>query len=110
VTELSWTIVCVSVALEEGRPRRFQTGGRDVLIARVAGAVLAVDNVCTHALACLHEGRVRGTRVICPPHGASFDLRTGGVLGKPASTPLQRYEAREVKGHVEVFLPAPEVP
>jgi nitrite reductase/ring-hydroxylating ferredoxin subunit len=77
----------------------------DVLLVRVAGAVHAINNLCTHADACLHEGRIRGHRIICPLHGASFDVRTGAVLAKPAIVPLTRYEVREIDGSVQVLLP-----
>jgi 3-phenylpropionate/trans-cinnamate dioxygenase ferredoxin subunit len=70
--------------------------------------VHAVSNLCTHADACLHEGRVRGHRIICPLHGASFDVRTGAVLARPAVDALRRYAVREAQGDIEVLLgPAP---
>jgi 3-phenylpropionate/trans-cinnamate dioxygenase ferredoxin subunit len=50
----------------------------------------------------MDEGRLRGTRVICPLHGASFDVRTGAVLGAPANAPLTRYPVRVVDGRIEV--------
>jgi 3-phenylpropionate/trans-cinnamate dioxygenase ferredoxin subunit len=66
------------------------------------GNVHAVHNVCSHAYARLDEGRLRGTRVICPLHGASFDVRTGAVLGAPATVPLASYPVRVVDGRIEV--------
>lgn len=66
------------------------------------GTVHAVHNVCTHAYAKMDEGRLRGTRLICPLHGASFDVRTGAVLGAPATVPLRRYPVRVVDGRIEV--------
>ena len=66
------------------------------------GAVHAVHNVCSHAYAKLDEGRLRGIRVICPLHGASFDVRTGAVLGAPATVPLASYPVRVVDGRIEV--------
>lgn len=68
------------------------------------GAVHAVHNVCSHAYAKLDEGRLRGIRVICPLHGASFDVRTGAVLGAPATVPLASYPVRVVDGRIEVQL------
>jgi nitrite reductase/ring-hydroxylating ferredoxin subunit len=45
---------------------------------------------------------LRGHRLICPLHGASFDVRNGAVLGAPASAPLPRYPVRIVDGQIEV--------
>ena len=64
----------------------------------------AVQNVCTHAYAKLHEGRLRGSRLICPLHGASFDCRNGAVLGPPAVVPLKTYRVRIHDGYVEVAV------
>jgi nitrite reductase/ring-hydroxylating ferredoxin subunit len=61
-----------------------------------------VHNICSHAYAELHEGRLRGHRLICPLHGASFDVRNGAVLGAPATEPLRTYPVRVVDGQVQV--------
>jgi nitrite reductase/ring-hydroxylating ferredoxin subunit len=52
----------------------------------------------------LSEGRLRGTRVICPLHGASFDVRDGRVLGAPAERALAVHELRIVGGIIEIAL------
>jgi nitrite reductase/ring-hydroxylating ferredoxin subunit len=100
-----WHLALAAPILVEGQPLHAEIRGVDVLFLRIAGAVHAVSNLCTHADACLHEGRLRGHRIICPLHGASFDVRTGAVLAKPASVGLQRYEVREEDGHIHVRLP-----
>ena len=56
--------------------------GRQVMLARVGAEVFALDDVCTHAGACLHEGdlgREGQFLVTCPWHEAHFDVRTGRV-------------------------------
>jgi nitrite reductase/ring-hydroxylating ferredoxin subunit len=90
--------------LAEGRMHAVEIAGRDVLVCRSREGVHAVDNVCTHAYARLHEGRLRGFRVICPLHGAAFDCRTGGVLGAPATAPLPAHQVRIAEGWIEVAL------
>lgn len=78
--------------------------GREVLICRTREGVFALDNICSHAYAQMHEGRLRGVRLICPLHGASFDVRDGRVLGAPATEPLVRHEVRVLEGIVQVAL------
>ena len=80
--------------------------GRDVLVCHTKEGVFALDNVCTHAYARLHEGRLRGVRLICPLHGASFDVRSGSVLGPPAAQPLTPHAVRATQGVIEVALAA----
>lgn len=71
--------LCVSVA------------GREILLCHTAEGLFAVDNLCTHAAARLCEGRLKGNRILCPLHGAGFDVRDGSVLSRPASEPLRCY-------------------
>jgi 3-phenylpropionate/trans-cinnamate dioxygenase ferredoxin subunit len=52
----------------------------------------------------LNEGRLRGTRLTCPLHGASFDVRDGRILGAPAGRPLATHALRTVGGVIEVAL------
>jgi 3-phenylpropionate/trans-cinnamate dioxygenase ferredoxin subunit len=90
--------------LPEGKMRPLQLDGREVVICHTRDGVFALDNVCTHAHAQMHEGRLRGQRLICPLHGASFDVRDGRVLGAPATKALTTYAVRLVDGFVEVAL------
>lgn len=92
--------------LPPGRMRCVTVGGREVLICHAREGVFAVDNTCTHALARMDEGRLRGVRLTCLMHGASFDIRDGRVLGAPASRPLPHYPVRVVEGMIEVALEA----
>jgi 3-phenylpropionate/trans-cinnamate dioxygenase ferredoxin subunit len=73
-----------------------------VIVHAKDGTVCALHDICTHAYANMHEGRLRGHRLICPLHGASFDIRDGAVLGAPATEPLKCYPVRVVDGQVEV--------
>ncbi|MGH7108645.1 MAG: Rieske (2Fe-2S) protein [Acetobacteraceae bacterium] len=104
VTEPIFHSALALTELPPGRMCCVTVAGREVLICRSRDGVFAVDNICTHALARMNEGRLRGTRVICPLHGASFDVRDGRVLGAPASRPLSSYPVRVVEGMIEVAL------
>lgn len=90
--------------LPQGAMRCFDLAGHAVLLCRTRDGFHAVQNICTHAYARLDEGRLRGTRLICPLHGASFDVRDGRVLGAPANQPLRTYPVRIVDGQVEVEI------
>jgi nitrite reductase/ring-hydroxylating ferredoxin subunit len=103
--------VFASAELPEGQMRACELGGRDLVVCRTRDGLFALDNICTHALARLSEGRLRGQRLICPLHGASFDVRDGRVLGAPAQQALKTYEVRVHEGRIEVATRAlPELP
>ncbi len=100
--------------LPEGRMKSCQIAGREVVICHTRDGLFALDNICTHAFARMSEGRLRGTRLICPLHGASFDVRDGRVLGAPAAQPLAAHRVRVSNNVLEVALdpaaPAPIKP
>lgn len=76
--------------------------GIDVLICRVKDEFFAVENRCSHALAAFDSGRLRGHRIMCPVHGASFDVRDGSCTGAPASRPIRSFPVRVRDGVIEV--------
>ncbi len=70
----------------------------------VDGQVFALDNTCTHRGGPLAEGEVSGHEVTCPWHGATFDVRTGEVVGPPAQRAVARYGVRVTGTNIEVEL------
>jgi len=88
----------------QGGMRTWVAGAREILICHTREGVFAVDNICTHAHARLCEGRLRATRLVCPLHGASFDIRDGRPLGPPAQVPLPTYPVRIIEGTIELLL------
>ena len=84
--------------------------GRHIGVFNCSGEHLAVDALCTHAEALLHEGTLdcgAGT-VECWLHGAEFDLRSGDVVRGPATEAVATYPVRVVDGQVQVGLPDAE--
>jgi nitrite reductase/ring-hydroxylating ferredoxin subunit len=87
-----------------GQMRACVLGGREILVCHTKQGLFALDNICTHAHARMNEGRLRGTRLICPLHGAAFDVSDGRVLAAPATLPLAHYPVRVVDDFVEVAV------
>jgi 3-phenylpropionate/trans-cinnamate dioxygenase ferredoxin subunit len=92
--------------IPEGTMRSYVVGGREIVVCRSKHGVHALDNICTHAFARLSEGRLRGTRLICPLHGAAFDIRDGRALGAPADEPLAVFPASIAGDRIEVAVQA----
>ena len=68
------------------------------------GEFFALDNTCTHRGGLLADGEVSGHEVTCPWHGATFDVRTGEVVGPPAQRAVVRYGVRVTRTDIEVEL------
>src|ERR1700686_2725167 len=90
--------------IPQGSMRPVPLGGGEIVICPTREGVYAPDNICSHAHARMCEGRLRATRLVCPLHGASFDIRDGRVLGPPAVVPLGTHAVRVVDGVIEVSL------
>ena len=67
--------VAATSEIAPGEMRCVELQGVEVLVCRLEEGFFAVDNICSHARARMSEGRLRGHRVLCPVHGAAFDVR-----------------------------------
>jgi len=77
-----------------GEARTFEVEGLSIALCNVGGTFHAIDDVCTHDDGPLGSGRLHGTAIECPRHGARFDVRTGEVLRMPAAVPIRVYPVR----------------
>ena len=69
-------------------------GGIEVAVFRCDDGFYAIEDVCTHDDGPLAEGEVDGCQVICPRHGARFDIKTGAALSLPAYRPVESFPVR----------------
>lgn len=66
-----------------------------VALFNIDGQIHAIEDVCTHDGGPLVEGEVvNGCEVVCPRHGARFDIRTGAALSFPAFEATNTYEVQ----------------
>lgn len=75
-----------------------------VVLCLSENGLSAMLNRCTHAASELSSGRVRRGMIMCPLHGARFELSSGRCIGG-AYRPLMTFKTRVVDGCVEVAVP-----
>lgn len=75
-----------------------------VLLAKIDDGFHAVNDRCTHQAALLSAGRIRRGAVMCPLHGARFEVATGRCIGA-AYRDLRIFPVRLVEGMIEVCVP-----
>jgi 3-phenylpropionate/trans-cinnamate dioxygenase ferredoxin component len=85
-----------------------KAGDTDVCVVKLGDNLYALDNRCTHAEAQLSAGDVEEGEVVCPLHGARFDVKTGEALTPPATVPVRTHELK-VQGD-EVLVRLSDVP
>lgn len=107
MSETRWLPVATLAELAVDSNKAFKVDGQPVLLCRTAAGVFALANRCTHQLAALEGGRMRGHQLYCPKHGACFDMRTGIGSGPLGKTPVPSFPVRvSDDGQISVALPA----
>jgi 3-phenylpropionate/trans-cinnamate dioxygenase ferredoxin component len=84
--------VATTKDLPPGAARVIEVAGRSIAMFNVEGTIHAIDNECTHEGGPLSEGVVNEGCVVCPWHGAEFDLITGKALTPPAVEDVRPYK------------------
>lgn len=96
--------ILASDAFPEQGPHAAIFKGWHILISRVDGVYHAMNNRCTHAASPLSTGRVRRDHVMCPLHGARFELKTGKCVGG-AHRDIRTFAAKIEDGFIWVQVP-----
>jgi vanillate O-demethylase monooxygenase subunit len=112
-----WHPVLPITELQDGRPRGVELLAEPIVLARLDGQVVAMQDVCRHFQAQLSLGEIRrvpgaGECLMCPYHGWSYDasgrcvdipqLAPGRSIPADARTPV--YQAQERYGLIWVCL------
>ncbi len=102
-------VVYIELASESDLPngeRLFaEVGGTPIVVFNIAGKLFAIGDVCSHDNGPLGDGLIDDGNIVCPRHGAEFDLRTGKALSLPAVVDIPAYPVRVVAGKIEVGIP-----
>ncbi|VFM99011.1 MAG: 3-phenylpropionate/trans-cinnamate dioxygenase ferredoxin subunit [Candidatus Kentron sp. G] len=76
--------------------------GTKIAVFNLNGEFYAMEDVCTHDNKPLTGGRIDGDQVICPRHGARFDIKTGEASSAPAYEPVDTFAVRVENDKVQV--------
>lgn len=67
---------------------------RFVVVVNVDGEYYCVDDVCTHDGGTLGDGELEDHCLVCPRHGAKFDVRNGDAVFMPATEATVAHEVQ----------------
>jgi len=76
-----------------------------IVIFNIAGQFYAIADVCSHDDGPVGEGDLEGYCIVCPRHGAEFDVRTGKVISMPAVVDIPAYPVRVGDGIIQIGIP-----
>lgn len=79
-------------------------GEKQIALFKLEDGYYAVGAWCSHQKRSLLEGPVDDHEIMCPLHGARFDLKTGQPLSFPAVKPITQYPVKVE--HDTIYLKA----
>lgn len=79
-------------------------GASPVGLFRVGEEYFAVSPWCTHQRATMMHGDLEGFELVCPLHGARFDIRSGAALSLPAVRGVATYPVKVESGLIYVKM------
>jgi 3-phenylpropionate/trans-cinnamate dioxygenase ferredoxin subunit len=97
-----WTSVGAADEIGPGEYRVVDIDDVAVAVFNLDGEYFAIEDVCTHDFGTLTGGCIEDGQIMCPRHGARFDIRTGAALTPPAYEPVATFQARVDDGIVQV--------
>lgn len=101
--------ICSITELPPGQTRLIEHEDLDIAVINCAGELFAIEDRCSHDDGPLCEGDwdTDSCVVVCPRHGANFDLRTGRALTLPAYEPVDAFRVFVDAGVVKVDVSRP---
>ena len=88
--------------ISPGNEKQIDAVGKAIALFNLKGQFYAIDNSCTHVGGLLASGEIIDDDVICPLHGARFNIPTGKILGPPARENISTYKIRTDDDNIEI--------
>lgn len=80
--------------IPEGQVREYEVADVSIVICNADGKFYALADECSHDSSPFGDGRLVGHELVCPRHGAMFDIRTGAFTAPPAVVGIDRFELK----------------
>lgn len=81
--------------IPSGNMKHVEFNGKEIMIANLDGKFYALNDRCSHTNAPLSMGHIQGNIVICPMHGARFDITAGKKVSDPKFPSIETYSLPE---------------
>ena len=91
--------------LPNGERMFVDIGDTPIVVFNIAGQLFAIGDVCSHDDGPLGDGDIEDFNVVCPRHGAEFDVRTGKVMSMPAVVDIPAYPVQVRDGVIYIGVP-----
>ena len=104
-SKIEFVEIAPAAELPNGERLFVDLGDKPIVIFNIAGQFFAIGDVCTHDDGTLGDGMLEGHNIVCPRHGAEFDVRTGQAVQMPAVVDIPAYPVQVRDGKIFVGIP-----
>jgi len=91
--------------LPNGERLFVEIDGRPIVVFNIAGQYFAIGDICTHDEGPLGDGILDDYHIVCPRHGAEFDVRNGKAIMMPAVVDIPAYPVKLLDGKMFIGIP-----
>jgi 3-phenylpropionate/trans-cinnamate dioxygenase ferredoxin subunit len=78
--------------------------GNSIVLFNLVGKLFAIGDICSHDKGPVGDGEIDGIEIICPRHGARFDISSGKATALPAMEEIPTYPVRVLEGMVQIGI------
>jgi 3-phenylpropionate/trans-cinnamate dioxygenase ferredoxin subunit len=103
--QVNYLEIIPSDQLPDGERIFIEVEGKAIVLFNLAGKLFAIGDVCSHDNGPVGDGEIEETEIICPRHGARFDIRSGKATSLPAVKDIPSYPVRVVQGMIQIGMP-----
>ena len=104
-TQVEFVEIAPASELPVGERLFVDLGDRPIVIFNLAGQYYAIGDVCTHDDGPLGDGVIEALNIVCPRHGAEFDIRSGQAVQMPAVVDIPAYPVQVRGGFLFAGIP-----
>ncbi len=104
LTKYEFVQIIEASEIQPGERILIEVDEQPIAVFNVDGKFYAIGDVCTHDDGPLGDGELEGFQIICPRHGARFDIRNGKAMALPAVIDTPWYPVRVVDGWIEIGM------
>ena len=104
-TQLDYVEIAPVDQIPTGERLFVELGGKSIVLINLAGKLFAIGDVCSHDNGPVGDGEIEENEIICPRHGARFNIHTGKATSLPAIVDIPAYPVRVVEEMVEIGIP-----
>jgi 3-phenylpropionate/trans-cinnamate dioxygenase ferredoxin component len=105
IDQCEYIVIAPASELDNGERIFVEIDELSIVIFNIGGELFAIGDVCSHDNGPVGEGDIEDNQIICPRHGARFNIKTGKALTLPAVVDIPAYPVRIIDGQIEVGVP-----